>query len=577
LTVRAAHDLVFRQALLVDGSGAPPREGDLAVSDGLIAAVGTVSGRGAEEIDARGLALSPGFIDAHTHLDANLFWDPDLTPSSSFGVTTVVTGNCGYTLAPIEPGGLAYVLDAMSFVEQIPLETLNAGVPLDWSDLDSYFARLEALPALLNHATLIGHVPIRTAILGSDAAHERAADASEIERMVRLLRRGLELGALGFSTDQVIGNFGPGMGKLPGQVCGRDELVAFARALGEAPGPGLFAMAPAALLQGRAERYADQAWHEELAAASGRAVVVGPCFDDVENSGIGCDVMDLVLAGRRPGVRVVPQVAARAFELWTRLDRPGVLARCLPTLHRAVGSGGAAGVRALAADARARERLRIEADAMPKSPVFAGRWDHVFVRYAARAEHAPLVGLDLLRIGAERCVHPVDALLDLALAEDFETQFATAMRNADEAEVGRLLAHPAAMIGASDAGAHVLSNTDSCFAVWTLQRWVRERSVLSLERAVQMLTADQADLLGFADRGRLAPGLAADLVLFDPDRIATTAVRYVADQPAGGSRLVTDAIGVHLSVVNGVVATREGKSTGARPGRFLRPGVAASL
>lgn len=565
-----AFDLVFRDAVVVDGTGGPRRQADVAVRDGLIVAVDRkLPGSGAEEIDATDLVLAPGFIDPHTHLDANLFWDPDVTPSSSFGVTTVVTANCGYALAPLAgEAQRAYVVSALSTVEQIPEVSILAGVPFDWDDLDSYAARLDALPVLVNHAFLIGHVPLRSAVLGVPDAYRRPATGRELSAMGALLRRGLELGALGFSTDQVIGNPGPGDTALPGQICDDEELLAIARALGEGPGPGLFTMANAALLQGRAERTADVAWHERLAAASGRPVVVGPVFDAHDDPGGGVAIMDRVLAGRRPGVTVVPQISTRPFELWTRLDSPGLLVRALPTLHRAVADGGADGVRRLAADPDRREQLRREGAAITPDPIFSGRWEHVFVRYSPQHE---LEGCDLGSLAAQRASHPTDVLLDLALADAFETQVAVAMRNGDDAQVGRLVAHPAAMIGASDAGAHVLANTDSCYAVWTLQHWVRERRVLTLERAVAMLTGEQARLLGFADRGSIEPGLAADLVLFDPDRVATTGVRFIDDQPARGRRLVTDATGVICSVVNGTVATREGRSTGARPGRRLRP------
>jgi len=277
--------------------------------------------------------------------------------------------------------------------------------------------------------------------------------------------------------------------------------------------------------------------------------------------------MDLTAAGRRPGVTVVPQVATRPFELWTRVDAPGLVVRALPTLHAAVRGGD---VRLAAASSDARAAMRAEGDRIAPTPVWSGRWDQVFVRYTRQPD---AWNRDLATLASARGVHPVDVMLDLALADGFETQIASVMRNGDDEELARLVAHPAAMIGASDAGAHVLSNTDSCYAVWTLQHWVRERGVLSLERAVAMLTGDQAALLGLTDRGVLRAGLAADLVLFDPDRIATTGVRYVDDQPAGGRRLVTDATGIELSVVNGVVATRDGHPTGARSGRHLRPTI----
>ncbi len=564
------YDLVVRRAHVVDGTGGPPLDGDVAVSDGRIVAVAPrVEGAGAEEVDADGLVLAPGFVDPHTHLDANLFWDPDLTPSSQFGVTTVVTTNCGYGLAPVpDEACRRYVVAAMSTVEQIPEAAIEAGVPFDWTDLPSYVARLDALPVAVNHAQLVGHVPLRAAVLGVPDVHSRPATAEEIAAMGRLLHQGLSLGALGFSTDQVVGNPGPGGTALPGQVCGEEELLALAGVLGRGPGPGLFTMANAALLQGREERLADLAWHERLAATSGRPVVVGPVFDSTEDPGVGLAVLDRVAAGARPGVRVVPQVSTRPFELWTRLDRPGVLVRSLPTLLAAVREGGAEGVRALAADAGRRAGLRREGAAMTPNPVFNGRWDHVRVRYTGQPG---VEGRDLAALAAEWGRDPVDVLLALALADGFETQVATVMRNGDDEQVGRLVAHPAAMIGASDAGAHVMANTDSCYAVWTLQHWVRERGVLTLERAVAKLTGDQARLLGLGDRGLVRPGLAADLVLFDPDRVGTTGVRFVDDQPAGERRLVPGATGVAMSVVNGVVATREGRGTGARAGRRLRP------
>ena len=261
------------------------------------------------------------------------------------------------------------------------------------------------------------------------------------------------------------------------------------------------------------------------------------------------------------------------FELWQRLDNNPLIVRVLPTLRRAFRDGGTDALRTVAADLSERVRLREEGRSIAPFPVFSGRWEHVFVRKVADpSRFGSLVDRDLASIAREQGVEPVDVLLDTAIAENFETQFSTLMRNTDDDEVGRMLSHPAARIGASDAGAHVLSNTDSAYAVWTLQHWWRERGVLGLERAIRMLTADQADLLGFRDRGRIAPGLAADLVLFDPDRIARTGVRYVDDQPAGGRRLISDVVGVEVSIVNGVVATRDGRSTGARPGRFLRAG-----
>jgi N-acyl-D-aspartate/D-glutamate deacylase len=405
--------------------------------------------------------------------------------------------------------------------------------------------------------------------MGSAAAHERIATPEEVGKIGALVARALELGAVGFSTDQVTDNIGPGGTRLPGQVCGDEELLAIAAVLGSGPGPGVFAMAPAALLaDDRALRQDDLEWHLRLARASGRPVVVGPMFDTWSDPGGGRAIIHETVTRSRPDARVIPQVSTRPFELWTRLDAPGVLIRSLPTWWRGVRESGAEGVRRLIADDDARAKVRDEGDRMRSTPVFSGRWEHVFLRYSP--SHPESEGRSLRDIAAERAAHPIDVLFDLALADKFETQVATAMANVDDDGVAAQLREPGVMIGASDAGAHVQYNTDSCYAVWTLQHWVRERNVVPLEQAIKMLTADQADLFGFRDRGRVQLGLAADLVLFDPDRVGTTRVRYVRDQPANGTRLVTDAAGITASVVNGAVATREGVSTGARPGRFLR-------
>ena len=353
------HDLVVRGALVVDGSGAPGFEGDVAVDADRITIVGEVAGAGAEELDGRGLVLAPGFIDPHTHLDANLFWDPDVTPCSSYGVTTVVTGNCGYTLAPLaDDAARDYVFDALCTVEQIPRAAVDETVGFTQGTQAEYFALLDRLPVLCNFATMVGHVPVRTAVLGPDAAHERAATPEEIARVAELVAEGLRLGALGFSTDQVVGNYGPGGGRLPGQVCDDRELLAVARVLGDGPGPGLFTMAPRALLQGRAEREADLGWHLRLAETSHKPVVVGPVFDRWSEPGVGLDLVQLTAersrpgsAGRtadlHPGVRAVdpprhagpPRTrAARAARRALRRVAPKASGGSRPTGRRAVGS-----------------------------------------------------------------------------------------------------------------------------------------------------------------------------------------------------------------------------------------------
>jgi N-acyl-D-amino-acid deacylase len=565
----STHDLVVRGATVIDGTGAPGFDADVAVDGDRIVIVGDVSGAGAEELDGRGLVLAPGWIDTHTHLDANQFWYPLLTPCSRYGVSTVVIANCGYALAPaLTPEQREYVIEALVTVEQVPRDAIDEAVPFDWTDQPSYVASLAKVETALNRGFLVGHLPVRAAVMGPEAARSRVAKADEIAAMHELVTEGLQLGALGFSTDQVVGNVGPGNTALPGQVCDDEELLAVAHALGAGPGPGLFTMAPRALLLDREQRLEDLVWHEQLAATSGKAVVIGPVFDTFDDPGVGRDLLDAMADAQARGNRVVGQVSPRPFELWTRLDAPGVLVRVLPTLHAAVKDGGANGVRRLANDEAGMARLRAEGAKIRPSLIFSGRWEHVHVRYTTRS--GDLRDRDLATISAARGEDPTDLLVDIALNDAFETQFAIAMRSPDDGRLGDLVSHSAAQLGGSDAGAHTQSNTDSCYAVWTLQHWVREREVLTLETAIAMLTGQQADLFGIRDRGRITPGAFADLVLFDPDHIGIDDVRYVQDMPAGGTRLVAEPVGISASVVNGTVVTRGGELTGALPGALLR-------
>ena len=460
-----------------------------------------------EELDGRGRVLAPGFIDPHTHLDANLFWDPDVTPCSSYGVTTVVTGNCGYALAPIaDDAARDYVVDALCTVEQIAARRgrrqrrTSPPAPRPTTSVCS-----TELPVLCNFATLVGHVPVRTAVLGPGRrARARRYGRRESRASPSSWPTACALGALGFSTDQVVGNYGPAGGALPGQVCDDDELLAVARVLGEMPGPGSVHDGAACADPGPRR-------------ARGRSRMARPARGGERQARGG-------RAGVRPVVR--PRCGVRPRRPHRSAVAPRRAAWC-PRSRRGCSSCGPASTCPGCSCARFPPCTR---RSRPTAPTVRGAWPATSRRRRATARGsrprravAHLVGSVGARRGAvvtepprslrSQRSRPRDRMVRASgrRAARHRRSPTTSRRSSRRAwrtttTTGSrgMVAHPAAMIGASDAGAHVLSNTDSCYAVWTLQHWVRERGVLTLEHAVRKLTADQADLLGFADRGRVA-------------------------------------------------------------------------
>jgi N-acyl-D-aspartate/D-glutamate deacylase len=557
-------DLVIRGGRLCDGSGAPAREADVAIDGGRIvgiSAIGTVPSPGRHQIDARGLVVAPGFVDVHTHYDAQVTWDPLLTPSSWHGVTTAVVGNCGFALAPCRPGEGDGLLRMLEHVEGMPLESLRAGVRFDWESVGDYVAMLRGRPLGPNVGVLIGHSTLRAYVMGDDA-YAREARPAEIAAMAALVRDGMAAGALGLATSFSPAHVGDGGRPVPSRRATRAELDALADAM-PASGRGVLEITP------RTFPLADDelAWLQALAARTGRPVSFSAVLDLPDRDGVWEPVYERLRDGHARGARVWPQVSCRPmrfdFDLVTgcaSLDTAPCWAR-----FRRAGSHDAR--IALLRDAAFREDLRAQTIGRHEAPS-SRRWNDVVLEEAVRAEHGRWLGASLGTIAAERGGDAIDALLDVALAEDLRARFSMLLVNYDDDRVAALLRQPESLVALSDAGAHVSVLCDAGYATHLLGHWVRELGVLSWEEGVHRLTAMPAAIYGI-DRGRLIEGAVADVVCFDPERVGSCPPERVRDFPAGASRWIVRATGIEHVLVAGEPLIAGGEATGRLPGRVV--------
>ena len=562
-------DLVIRDALLCDGSGREARRGDLAVEDGRITAVGTVAGRGTTELDATGLALAPGFIDLHTHYDCQLFWDPSASPSPWHGVTTVVMGNCGFTVAPCRPEHRETLMRLLQFVEGMPLESLRAGLPWTWEDYPDYLLALESRGVGVNVASFVGHSAVRVRVMG-EAATERAATAEERAAIAALVREAVEAGAIGWSTSLSPTHFFADDGKpAPSRAAAREELITLAESL-RGFARGVIEVAPQTVIGSVEDKLADQEFFAALARASGKTVSWAPLLASPFLRDVGPRCLDAAAALQRDGAMVVPQVGCRPLELRFDFATPGF------------GLDNNGFWRPIMAKPRA-ERRRMFADPEfrrdlgairgPFVAALAQGWERLVLRMPGSERTTRFQDRSVVEIAAERRTGVLDAFCDTVLDDDLEGQWGALMMNFDEDAVAAMLRHPAGVVALSDAGAHMDTLCDQGFTTYLLGHWVRERGALALEEAVRLVTSVPAERYGLAGRGRLAPGLAADLVLFDPQRVGTSPTTMVYDLPQRQRRLLQGAEGIEHVLVNGVAVVERGVPTGRRAGRVLRGGV----
>lgn len=544
-----AHDLVIRGGTLYDGTGGPGVTGDLAIDGDRIAQVGGRAGAGTREIDADGLAVAPGFIDPHTHYDAQVCWDPDLTPSCWQGITSVVMGNCGFTLAPCRPDDRERIMRMLTRVEGMSLDALREGVDWTWETFSEYFAALEAGSLGLNVGALAGHSAIRYFVMG-DAATEREATAAEIEDMRAQVREAMDAGALGFSTSMAPTHIGGDGKPVPSRLASDDEVLELTAVLAEY-GRGAFEIVTRDLV--------DVDVPIAVAKRSGRPVTILGIVGEPEQAKI-----DAALAA---GHRVIPQTTCRPTSMEFRLDEMGVFDQ-LPSWQETASRKGEA-LCALLRDPAFRARFRSDVEEEFQGfRLFKGDWEGVSVLTADQPSLRKHIGTTVETVARERGQEPLEAFFDVAIEDDLRMQFGYTI-SGDENR-GPSLLDEDQMIGLSDAGAHLTLLADHAYTTHFLGRWIRERSLMPLEQAVRKLTSVPARLFGIPERGELREGWHGDVVLFDPGRIVNHEPELVQDLPGGSSRLVTRADGIEAVVVNGGVCVERGELTGERRGQVIR-------
>jgi N-acyl-D-amino-acid deacylase len=558
--VSVMYDLLIKNGKVVDGTGAAAYEADVAVGAGRIAAIGKLTGQSKAVIDASGLIVAPGFIDPHTHYDAQISWDPLVTCSSWHGVTTVLMGNCGVGIAPCKIEDRPIVTWDLVNVEAIPFDVLNQGIRWEWQSFPEYMAAAERRQKAINLGFLAPLTPFRHFVMGYEESIARAANDQEMAAIAALLKEAVSAGAMGFSVSTVhhIGYQGRPLGS---RRASRAELGTYARTLQEL-GKGVIEITlldfPGAMSDAEFDLL------DFLLTQSGRPVTWITLASRADRP----DTCANTLAKAEPLIRRggVPQINCRPTTVLLDLKNPYLIRISGFESWKRVLDQPLEVQKRILRETEFRDAFRTELQ-LPR--IFRGNWERIEVRTASNPALKPLEGKTVARIARERGQDPLDTFLDLALEDDLNLHYAT---TSDEGEISKLVADSRTILGLSDAGAHVGLLCDAGYCTHLLSTWAREKQVITLERAVQRLTSEPADYFGIGARGRLRPGLAADITIFDYDRVAPGPFLTLSDLPGGGRRLVQEATGIQYTIVNGEVAYENGQHTGALPGQVLRSG-----
>ncbi|HZU91276.1 MAG TPA: amidohydrolase family protein, partial [Stellaceae bacterium] len=513
-------------------------------------------------IDAEGRVVAPGFIDNHCHYDAQVTWDPLCSFSPDHGATTVIFGNCSLALAPVRRGGEKRLAEFLSYVEAIPMEVLNT-IEFDWETIPQYMDRLDKHLGV-NVGNLIGHSAVRYYVMGDDC-QKRAATDAEIEQMRQVVRGGLEAGALGLSVSRNQGHYDPQGVHIPALWADEKEIFALGAVLREL-GTGTIQSGGgngAEMKDGLMSR---------LSEATGRIVVYNNLSQSMRRPDQWKKQMAQVDRTTAEGIRAFPMCTPnRITDAFTMRNCQEF--RGLPTWHPILLASDEEKLRAYS-DPAIRKKLHEEAVEFkvdtPPPGICSTWWDYTVLQRAVLPKNKELEGKTLGQIAKLQGKGIIDAFLDLAVEEQLDSEWLHGEINVDDAAVARILTYPNAVIGLSDGGAHVQFQAGFGFSTRLLSEWVRDKGIMSLEQAVRRLTFDSATIFGLYDRGLLRPGMAADIVIFDPDTVRPLPTDTVRDFPAGGRRIRERAAGIRATIVNGEVLLEDGKHTGALPGRVLR-------
>jgi len=554
-----AYDLLVKNGRIIDGSGRPAFNGDVAVARGKIVELGRLDGPARRVIEADGRVVAPGFVDNHCHYDAQVLWDPLCTFSSHHGATTVIIGNCSLALAPVKAHERQKLAGMLSYVEAIPMDVLEAGVPWTWETYPEYMTAIGQRLGV-NVGTLVGHSAVRLYAMGADCSERPATDV-ELEAMRRVVREALEAGALGLSITRNMNHFDIAGTRIPAACAPESELFALADVLREA-GTGVIQCG------GGTNPELKDGLLSRLSQACGRTIMYNTLLEQARQPGRWQKHLAHVEATAKQGIRAIPlcnpgSVVNRFTMRNCQVFRS--MPTWLPILQASDGEKLAAYRNP---EIRAKLRSEVEAPLGPDS-TFSKRWDLMIVEEPVLPKNRGLRGQHIAEIAKAQGKHPLDAFLDLAVEEDLATVFSLGEINMDTEAVAQILGSPYAVVGLSDGGAHVQFHSNVSNPTRLLGYWVREKGIMSLELAVRRLTFDSASAFGIYDRGLLQPGMAADLVIFDPDTVRPVPEDVVHDFPSNGWRMRELAEGIHYTVVNGEVLMEKGTHTGSYPGRVL--------